>query len=127
MRLFSSILYSDWRGLNFIPHFREGEIQCQGAKDTQEVTYELEANTGPTWARCLPGVRCGSRAAFQVCCAESLSCVGHFAAPTDRSLPGSSVCGILRARILEWVHALLQGIFPAQGSNPGPSHCGADS
>ena len=32
----------------------------------------------------------------------------------DHSLPGSSVHGILQARILEWV---VQGIFPTQGSN----------
>ena len=32
--------------------------------------------------------------------------------PTDCSLPGSSVCGILQARILEWVaNALLQGLI----------------
>ena len=30
----------------------------------------------------------------------------------------------LQARILEWVsHSLLQGIFPAQGLNPGLLHC----
>ena len=35
-----------------------------------------------------------------------------------------TVHGILQARILEWVsHSLLQGIFPAQGSNPGLLHC----
>ena len=34
--------------------------------------------------------------------------------PMDRNLPGSSVHGILQARILEWV---LQGFFRAQGSN----------
>jgi len=40
------------------------------------------------------------------------------------SLPGSSVCGILQARILRWVsHCLLQGIFLTQGSNPGLLHC----
>ena len=34
------------------------------------------------------------------------------------------VCGILQARILEWVaFSLLQGIFPIQGSNPGLPHC----
>ena len=33
----------------------------------------------------------------------------------DCSLPGSSVHGILQARILE-CHFLLQGIFPTQGS-----------
>ena len=36
----------------------------------------------------------------------------------DCSLPGSSVHGILQARIFEWVAIfLLQGIFPTQGSN----------
>ena len=36
--------------------------------------------------------------------------------PMDCSPPGSSVHGILQARILE-SHSLLQGIFPTQGSN----------
>ena len=36
--------------------------------------------------------------------------------PMNCGPPGSSVHGILQARILEWV-ALLQGIFPAQGLN----------
>ena len=32
--------------------------------------------------------------------------------------------GVLQSRILEWgSHFLLQGIFPAQGSNPGLPHC----
>ena len=45
--------------------------------------------------------------------------------PMDYSLPGSSVRGILQARILEWVgcHALLQGIFPIQELNPGLPNC----
>ena len=43
--------------------------------------------------------------------------------PIDCSPPGSSVHGILQARILEWgCHALLQGIFPTQGSNPHLLH-----
>ena len=34
------------------------------------------------------------------------------------SLPGSPVHGILQARILKWIAtAVLQGIFPSQGSN----------
>ena len=38
----------------------------------------------------------------------------------DCSPPGSSVHGILQARILEWVAMpLLQGIFPTQGANLG--------
>ena len=40
--------------------------------------------------------------------------------PMECGLPGSSVHGILQARILEWVAMpLLQGIFPTQGLNPG--------
>ena len=48
-----------------------------------------------------------------------------FCNPIDCSPPGSSVHGILQARILEWVgcHSLLQGIFPAPGSNPSLLHC----
>ena len=38
--------------------------------------------------------------------------------PMDCSPPGSSVHGILQARILEWLPFLLQGIFPTQGLNP---------
>ena len=33
-------------------------------------------------------------------------------------LPGSSVHGILQARILEWAAMFLQGIVPTQGLNP---------
>ena len=39
--------------------------------------------------------------------------------PTDSSLSGSSVHGILQARTLEWVAMpSSRGIFPTQGSNP---------
>ena len=44
--------------------------------------------------------------------------------PMDCSLPGSSVHGILQARILAWVScSLLPGIFPIQESNPSLLHC----
>ena len=53
----------------------------------------------------------------EVCvCAES--CPG-LRDPTDSSPPGSSVHGILQARILEWVAiSFSRGIFATQGSNP---------
>ena len=38
--------------------------------------------------------------------------------PLDYGLPGSSVHGILQARMLEWA-AILQRIFPTQESNLG--------
>ena len=40
----------------------------------------------------------------------------------DCSLPGSSIHGILQARILKWP-SLLQGIFLTQGSDLGLLHC----
>ena len=43
------------------------------------------------------------------------SVISDFCDPMDCSPPGSFVHGILQARTLEWVHALLQGIFPTQG------------
>ena len=43
--------------------------------------------------------------------------------PMDCSPPGSSVHGILQARILEWVAVPFSRIFPNQGSNPGLLHC----
>ena len=43
--------------------------------------------------------------------------------PKDCSLAGSSVCGILQARILEWVSIpFFRGSSRTQGSNPGLSH-----
>ena len=55
-----------------------------------------------------------------------------FGDPMDYSPPGSSVHGILQAKILEiqntkimvkGCHSLLQGIFPTLGLNPGLPHC----
>ena len=44
--------------------------------------------------------------------------------PMDCSPPGSSVHGILQARILEWVAIpFVQGIFLTQGLNLGLLHC----
>ena len=44
--------------------------------------------------------------------------------PMDRNPPGSSIHGILQARILEWVARLFSGkIFPTQGLNPGLLPC----
>ena len=41
--------------------------------------------------------------------------------PMACSPPGSSVHGISQAKILEWVAiSFFRGIFPTQGSNPGP-------
>ena len=51
--------------------------------------------------------------------AKSLQSCPTLFNPMDCSPPGSSVHGILQARILELVvRALLQGIFLTQGSNP---------
>ena len=41
----------------------------------------------------------------------------------DCSLPGSSVHGLLQARILKWVTIPFSWIFPNQESNLGSLHC----
>ena len=44
--------------------------------------------------------------------------------PMDCSLPGSAVHGDSPGKnIRVGCHALLKGIFPTQGLNPGPLHC----
>ena len=44
--------------------------------------------------------------------------------PMDSSLPGSSIQGILQARILEWVVILFsRGSIPSQGLKLGLLHC----
>ena len=50
-------------------------------------------------------------------CAESLPLGLTLCDTMDGSLPGSSVLGILQARILVGYHTLLQGIFLIQGLN----------
>ena len=51
------------------------------------------------------------------------SCPG-LATPWTVALPGSSVHGILQARILGWiVISFSRGIFPTQESNPGLPRC----
>ena len=61
-----------------------------------------------------------------LCCVPCLvaqSCL-PLCKPTDCSPPGSSVHGILQARMLEWVAMpSCRGLFPTQGSNPGLPHC----
>ena len=52
-------------------------------------------------------------------CSKSLQTCPTLSHAMDCSLPGSFVHGIFQARILEWSsHALLQGIFLSQRSNP---------
>ena len=47
-----------------------------------------------------------------------------FVTPWTVALQALLFVGILLPRILEWVgHALLEEIFPTQGSNPGLPHC----
>ena len=51
--------------------------------------------------------------------AQSLQSCLTLCNPVDCSLPGSSLCGVIQARILEWVAMLsARVIFPTQGSNP---------
>ena len=62
---------------------------------------------------------------FSVLCCVNYSVVSNsFVTPMDCSPPGSSVHGILQARILEWVAMpFSKGIFLTQGSNLGLQDC----
>ena len=68
-----------------------------------------------------PGLR-GACVCVCVCDSRLLSCP-TLSDPMDCSPPGSSVHGILQARILECSCFLLQGIFLTQGWNTGLLHC----
>ena len=78
--------------------------------------------------QCCVGLCCRTPSISQVCrvlcCALSCSVVS-FATPwAVCSPPGSSVHGDSPGKNTGvGCHALLQGIFPTQGSNPGLSHC----
>ena len=59
-----------------------------------------------------------------MCCAVLSCSVVSDCDPTDCSPPGSSVYGDSPGKNTEvGCHALLQGIIPIQGSNPGLLHC----
>ena len=55
-------------------------------------------------------------------CAKSLQSGPTLCDPMDCSLPGSSVHGILQARILEWVALPFSRGSSCQGSNPHLLH-----
>ena len=57
-------------------------------------------------------------------CAKSLQLCSTVCDPVDCSPPDSSVHGDSPGKNTGMgCHALLQGIFPTQGSNPGLTHC----
>ena len=63
------------------------------------------------------------RTRYTMCCAESLSRV-RLCNPMDCRPPGSSAHGDSPGKNTGvGLHALLQGILPTQGSNPGLHHC----
>ena len=69
---------------------------------------------------CIPAGSPHLRVSVSVCVSVAQSCP-TLCNPEDCSPPGSSVHGILQARILEWVaYFLLQGIVPTQGLNLHP-------
>ena len=64
--------------------------------------------------------------AYNVCIvhyAQLLSRVWPFATTWTAVHQAPRFMGIVQARVLEWVFALFQGIFPTQGLNPGLPHC----
>ena len=56
-------------------------------------------------------------------CAKSLQSCPTLCNSMNCSLPGSLSMGFSRQEYWSGCHALLQGIFPIQGPNPGLLHC----
>ena len=82
---------------------------------------QATSNSPPhSWLQC-----CQTSCVYIVFESESANCsVLSLCDPIDCSLPGSSVNGLLQARILvAGSHSLLQGIFPTQWLNLGLLHC----
>ena len=68
--------------------------------------------------RLIPGLQCSA-----CVCLVAQSCP-TFCNCTECSLPGSSVHGDYSGKnIRVGCHALLHGVFPTQGPNPGLAHC----
>ena len=59
---------------------------------------------------------------FDYCCCYVTSVVSDSVQPRDGSLPGSSVPGILQARILEWIAFPFSRDLPNPGIEPRSSH-----
>ena len=143
-RQWTSGVKKAWQqGLNWLlgPH--------SGAQSSQEVQDEQQAlgscfltSTSPSWhifcADCfgdiveehpdlsvLEPTFSGAPPCSSACmCTQLLQSCLTLCNPTDCSPPGSSVHGILQARILEWVAVpSSRGIFPIQGSNLRLLHC----
>ena len=65
----------------------------------------------------------GTKVPHAACVLVTQSCL-TLCDPMDPSLPGSSVHGLLQARILEYVASpFSKGIFPTQGWNLGLLYC----
>ena len=86
--------------------------------------YTLSMYRGPKCKQLRSQIREEQLRQECVCCAKSLQSCLTLCNPMDCRVPGSSVHGILQARILEWVAlSFSRGIFLTQGSNPGLLHC----
>ena len=82
-----------------------------GLLHCRQTLYRLSHQGSPRWCIVLP--------IPWPCCTKLFQSCLTLCDSMDGNCPGSSVHGILQARILGvGCCALLQGIFPAQGSNP---------
>ena len=93
------------------------QIWSLGQEDTLEKEMAIHCDI-LAWE--IPWAEEPSRLQSTCVCAKSLQSCPTLCNTLDQRQPGSSVHGILQARILTGVgcHALHQGIFPIQGSNP---------
>ena len=103
-------------GSNPSQGFRERSVQRMDTCDQLLPGTEAWKPSLLYGAQTQPGVSTFSFVLPHVC-AKLLPSCPTLSDPMDHSPPGCSVHGTLQARILEGCHALLQGVFLAQGSN----------
>jgi len=93
-----------------------GSRQQLGDSKRLETLCSLQCLLGKHWGQRTPLLKPRDLVPCGVAVVQSLSHV-RLCNPTDCSPPGSSVRGILQARMGVGCHFLLQGIIPTQGSN----------
>ena len=105
---------------------KQGSLACCSPRGHKERTQLSDWTTAIVDLQCCVNFYCIAEwfsNTYAVLCLVAQSCL-TLSDPMDCSLPGSSVPGDSPGKNTGVdCHALLQGIFPTQGLNPGLSHC----
>ena len=100
-------------------HGASGPHTCSlGFSPTPAVTALVLTLMGDPWLYCLVA-KCFECFTWDCCCYVVTKSCPVLYDPMDCSPPGSSVHGILQARVLEWAAISFSRVFQTQELNPG--------